>query len=193
MSLANLDGLYKERIIKLLLADDTVVKLINPTPNSLLDIPEVLLGGEWNINGKLIKEQGHIFDHDFVDDTITEQKTFIFVETQVPSIDKYKPYLVDINLYISVFADNRLVRLSDKTAPTKGEMKKLGFHGNRIDMLCARVDELLNGRDNIGLGDIKPYERSYTSVYKPKVGYYGKMLHYYVKGYNTENNECGEV
>lgn len=191
MSLAKLDGLYKERIIKLLLADETIIKLINPTPNPLLDISEVLLGGEWNINGEQIKEQGHIFDHDFVDDTVTEQKVFIFVETQVPTIDAYNPYLVDINLYISIFADNRLIDLTDRTSPTKGEMKKLDFHGNRIDMLCAEVDDILNGKSDIGLGNIQPCTRNFSSIYKPKVGYYGKILHYYVKGFNVGDDECG--
>lgn len=76
---------YKNKIINLLLKNKDFIKLINPTPSECedLDIIDVLIGGTWFINGKKYEEQGHIFDYNFVDETTTEQKTFVFVETDI--------------------------------------------------------------------------------------------------------------
>lgn len=190
MTLLNFEGAYKEKVINLLIKNALLVKLINPTPNKTLDdIYDVLLGGEWIINGEQIKEQGHIFDHDFVDDTTTQEKVFMFIETQIPSVNS-NTGLVDINLYITIFAKNRLVNLTNISSPTKSEMKKLGYKGNRVDMLCAIVDNILNGKKTIGLGKVSPATSNFSRVYIPKTGYYGKQLTYTIKGYNTSGDEC---
>lgn len=190
MPLLNFEGIYKKRIIDLLLKDELIVKLINPTPNPLLDdIIDVLTGGQWIVQGKQVKEQGHIFDHDFVDDTITEEKTFIFVETNIPYVSANCP-LTDFYLYVTVFANNNLVNLTSSSMPKKSDMRKLGYIGNRIDILCAVIDKILNGNNKIGIGKVMPSDRNFTSIYKPKVGYYGKQLRYFVKGYNTERDSC---
>jgi hypothetical protein len=177
------EALYKNKIINLLLRNKNLIKLINPAPSECddLDIIEVLLGGEWNINGKRYKEQGHIFDYDFVKDTITEEKTFIFVETDIDTIRDNM--LVDFNLYVCIFTSKELVRLSSQTSPTVDEVKKMGCfastYANRIDVLCDVVDRILNGSDKIpGIGDVKPAPRGYVTRYCPNRKYYGKCLKY---------------
>ena len=79
---------YKNKVINLLIRNENFVKLVNPTPNKCeeLDIVDVLIGGKWIINGKEYREQGHIFDYNFVNDTIREEKTFVFVDTDIDSV-----------------------------------------------------------------------------------------------------------
>ena len=50
---------YKNKIINLLLKNKDFIKLMNPTPSECedLDIVDVLIGGEWIINGKKWEEQ----------------------------------------------------------------------------------------------------------------------------------------
>ena len=53
---------YKNKIIDLLLKNKDFIKLINPVPSKCneIDIIDVLLGGEWVIDGEKYKQQGHI-------------------------------------------------------------------------------------------------------------------------------------
>ena len=94
---------YKNKIINLLIKNKSLIKLINPTPSECknLAIVDVLLGGEWFIDGKQYKEQGPIFDYNFVNETTTEQKTFIFVETDIDNVRDN--IFTDFNLYVCIF------------------------------------------------------------------------------------------
>ena len=76
---------YKNRIMNLLLKSKNLIKLVNPTPSECenLDIIDVLVGGEWFINGKQYKEQGHIFDYNFVNETKPSIKTITMPTTTV--------------------------------------------------------------------------------------------------------------
>ena len=193
MAVLQFEGIYKNKIIKLLLADDIVVKMINPVLNPKLDdITDVLLGFKGKIGYEIVEEQGYIFDHDFVDDTVTDEKTFIFVETQIPNISTTSP-LIDFNLYFTVFTHNRLVDLNSLSTPTKNEMRKLGYIGNRIDILCAAIDRIINGNSGLGIGEVQPSKQNFSTVYKPKLEYYGKQLRYVVKGYNTGSDTCDSM
>lgn len=187
MGVVQTSGEKKKIIIDLLLKSDMVRKLINPQPNDLLDETEILLGGEWVIDGDIVSEQGHIFDYNFVDDTITETKVFIFVETDIQNI--YQDF-ANYNLYVSVFADKSLIRLSQTSTPTKQEMKDLGYEGNRIDMLCSVIDSLLNGKDIKDIGSIKPAIMGHMKMYQPNRQFYGKVLTYTVKSWNDGGDRC---
>ncbi len=193
MALLQFEGIYKNKIIKLLINNELVIKMINPTPNPKLDdIADVLLGFSGKVGSETVEEQGHIFDHDFVDDTVTNEKTFIFIETQIPTISTSSP-LVDFNLYITVFCHERLVDLNNNSVPTKNEMKKMGYIGNRIDILCSVIDKIMMGNKNLGIGAVSPSKQNFSCVYKPKIGYYGKQLRYIVKGYNSGSEMCDSL
>ena len=101
---------YKNKIISLLIRNKDFVKLIDPKPSKCdeLDIADILLGGTWNINGVEYKEQGHIFDYNFVDETILDDKTFVFVETDIDMVKQNM--FANFNLYISIFTPKNLVR-----------------------------------------------------------------------------------
>ena len=90
-----------------------------------MDEIDILLGGEWVIGGKKYKEQGQIFDYEFVNETTTTQKTFVFVETDIDSVRSN--IFTDFNLYVCIFTAKELVRLSDQTIPTVKELKEMGY------------------------------------------------------------------
>lgn len=189
MGIIQSSGVKKKIIIDHLLKSKLVRKLINPTPNDLLDETEILLGGEWLIDGEKVEAQGHIFDFNFVDDTITDSKVFIFVETDIPIVEHGNMF-AEFNLYVSIFADKDLIRLSQLSIPTKQEMKALGYEGNRIDILCGVIDELLNGVSVNGVGNLQPATMGYMKMYQPNRQYYGKVLTYKVKSYNDGGDRC---
>lgn len=186
---------YKNKIINLLLKNDNFIKLINPVESEHpeLDIIDVLLGGKWIIHGEEVIEQGHVFDYDFVGDTTTEEKTFVFVETDIPSISKNT--FTSFTFYICVFSEKGLVRISDATSPTVKEVKEMGCYvgrrANRVDTLCEIIDKTLNGNVKIsGIGTIRPTERNHCTIYKPNNNYYGKCLRYTVTNLNEIEDDC---
>ena len=67
---------YKHKIINLLLKSSDFIKLISPKESDCanLDIIDGMLGGEWIIDGKKWTEQGYIFDHEFVNDSIKDKR-----------------------------------------------------------------------------------------------------------------------
>ena len=186
---------YKNTIINLLLRNQNFVKLINPQPSECPQITteNVLLGGTWIYNGKKYNEQGHIFDYNFVDETTTDEKTFVFVETDIDTVRDN--LFTDFNLYVCIFTAKELVRLTSKTSPTVKEVKEMGYfagsYANRIDVLCDVVDGILNGTDKIkGIGDVEPASRGYVTMYCPNSKYYGKCLKYKISNLNMGGDSC---
>lgn len=187
---------YTSNIINLMLKDKNLITLINPNPSECenIDIIDVLLGGTWHIDGKEYKEQGHIFDYNFVDETVTQEKTFIFVDTNIDSIANNT--FTDFILYVAIFTDKSLVRINSSSTPTATQLQDMGYYstgqrGNRIFALCDCVDNILNGCNKLKtLGEITPYPRNHMSNYFPNNKYWGKMLIYHVKNYNPGGNAC---
>ena len=187
---------YKNKIIDLLFKNKDFIKLISPKSDSEcddLDIIDVLLGGEWIIDGIQYDEQGYIFDHNFVNDTITQDKTFVFVETDVEYVKN--GLFADFNLFICIFTSKELVRLTDYTSPSVKEVKDMGYfagrHGNRIDILCDIIDRTINGNEKIpGIGTVSPDYRNYISQYCPANKYYGKCLKYKITNLIEDGDEC---
>lgn len=118
---------YKNKIINLLLRNKDFIKLVNPKQSECedIDIIDVLLGGEWFIDGKQYKEQGHVFDYNFVNETTSDQKTFIFVETDINSIRDNM--FTEFNLHVCIFTHKKLVRLDTSSKPTAKEVRDMGY------------------------------------------------------------------
>ena len=187
---------YKNTIINLLINNNDFVKLINPKESecSKIKIRDVLLGGSWFIDGKKYEEQGHVFDYNFVDDTTTDEKTFVFVETDIDTVRQN--IYTDFNLYVCIFTHKSLVRIMDDTIPSMNEVEEMGYnvghYGNRVDILCDIVDNILNGNEKIrGIGTVEPASRGYVTMYCPNSKYYGKCLKYKISNLNMGGDECG--
>ena len=69
-------------------------------------------------------------------------------------------------------------------------MKKAGYEGNRIDILCGVVDDLLNGKEIASIGAIEPAKMGYLKLYQPNKQFYGKLLTYTVKAYDDGGDSC---
>lgn len=168
---------------------------MNPVQDSkceYLDDIEILLGGEWIYNGIKYTESGQIFDYNFVEETITTEKTFAFVETDIDNVSKN--FFTNFNLYVCIFTTKNLVRITDKSVPTITQVKDMGYFtstfANRIDILCDIVDRTLNGSNKIeGLGEVRPADRGYCTIYYPNSKFYGKCLKYKIMNYN-EDDSC---
>ena len=187
---------YKNTIINLLLRNQNFVKLINPQPSECHQITteNVLLGGTCIYNGKKYNEQGHIFDYNFVDETTTDEKTFVFVETDIDTVRQN--LFTDFNLYICIFSAKSLVRITDDTVPSLMDIEEMGYessyYGNRVDILCDVVDGILNCNKKIkGIGDVEPASRGYVTMYCPNSKYYGKCLKYKISNLNMGGDDCG--
>lgn len=187
---------YKNVIINLLLKDNDFITLMNPqkSPHKQISTQDMLLGGTWIINGKKYEVQGQLFDHNFVDETTTDDKTFVFVETDIDTIRQN--IITDFNLYICIFSSKSLIRITDNTVPSINEVEELGYevghYGNRIDILCDVVDNILNGNEKIkGIGNMEPAQRGFCTIYSPNNKYYGKCLKYNISNLNDEEEYCG--
>lgn len=189
---------YKNTIISLLLRNQDFISLINPQkpPHSLMSTEDMLLGGVWFFNGKKYEEQGHIFDHNFVDDTTVQEKTFVFVETDIDSIYQENTF-ADYHLYICIFTSKNLVRITDDTVPSINDVEIMGYnaghYGNRVDILCDNVDKILIGNKKLkGIGDIKRSPRGFCTIYSPNNKYYGKCLKYIISNLNETEDNCND-
>lgn len=188
---------YKNRVINLLYKNDDFITLINPVPSQCpdLDIIDVLNGGTWIIDGKEWKEQGYVFDYNFIDETVTQDKTFIFVDTDITKIRNNT--FTDFNLYVFIFTAKSLVRLNSTSIPTAKQVRDMGYfasttHGNRVGVLCDCIDRILNGSDQFkSIGDVKPDPTNHMSFYTPNSKYYGKCLKYNISNYNSGGDYCG--
>lgn len=168
---------YKNQIISLLLQNENFVRLMNPS-----ELKSEALDGQ-------------IFDYDFTNETMSEQKTFVFVEADIDTIRD--DIFTDFNLYIYIFTDKNSVKLTAVSTPTANEVKEMGYYaspayGNRIDALCNCVDTILNGTEKIeGIGTLKPALKDHMITYFPNEHYYGKCLKYSITNYNSGGDVYG--
>lgn len=187
----NLDfiGLYKKKIIEILTKNQDVIKLIDPVLDDNLEIEDILLGGTFVVDGKRKKYQGYIFDFDFISDTISEAKTFIEIECYIVKTEAnmFNNFILEIK----VISHKNSIRLDKFTSPTSSEMNDKGVYSNRVDGLCTVIDKLLNGKNDMGVGNLNPVTNGYNVVYPlSNNNYYAKSLAYMVKNCNESGDIC---
>lgn len=188
---------YKNIIINLLLKNHDFIMLMNPQnpPHNQLDIQDMLLGGIWIINKKKYEIPGQLFDYNFVEDTIDEEKTFVFIETDIDTIRQNM--FTDFSLYVCVFTSKSLIRITDDTVPCINDVEGMGYevghYGNRVDILCDVIDRILKGNEKLkGISAINPAPKGFCKIYSPNNKYYGKCLRYIISNYNDDGGDfCG--
>jgi len=186
---------YKNNIINLLLENEMFRELLNPSAPVYEDLTvfDVLIGGSWIIDGVKYEEQGYVFDYIFVDDTTTDEKTFVLVEAFNGKV--VNNMFIDFDLYIYICSNKKLVRLSSITTPSVEELTQSGYYAttiaNRVDTLCDCVDRIINGNSNIcGIGNVEPYPSNFVVPYVPNNKFYGKCLRYHITNYNDGGDAC---
>ncbi|MCI8598584.1 MAG: hypothetical protein HFJ10_09115 [Lachnospiraceae bacterium] len=140
------------------------------------------------------EEQGQIFDYPFADETTSQEKTFVVVEADIESIRQ--ELFIDFNLYVYVFTSKNLVRITEDTIPSQIDVERMGYnvgqYGNRVDLLCDMADRILNGTTDLkGIGNVKPAEKDFVTLYAPNHNYYGKRLKYQISNYSEWKEPYG--
>lgn len=150
---------YKNRLVKDMLTDKDIVKLIDP--NAMHKDPTDMVYD--NVN-----------PYEFYPETIEKGKVYVCCDVDVVSTSD-KPYY-DLTLYIWVFAHKSILKLPEG--------------GVRTDMLCAAIDNKINGSRYYGLGKLKLYS---SKRFAPLADYAGKMLSYRATDFNRRHTDNDEL
>lgn len=87
----------------------------------------------------------NIFDYGYVPSTVDEASAFVCVEANM--IKAPTPSMQNIRVYVTIMCHKSFMQIE----PSKFK----GMVGNRRDNLSRLVDNLLNGSDAFGLGQLK--------------------------------------
>lgn len=120
-------GEYKYTIIKKLINDDEVRNLLDPE-------------GYCNYPDDLVYR--NVFPFTRIPDTEQEVKTYITVAVSVPQIDARNDYIRNMRIVMRIYSHADI-------------MKVTGQKSNRIDLLSAAVDRVINESMDIGIGCVK--------------------------------------
>lgn len=106
-----------------------------------------------------------VFPYDWVDDTVTEDLSFLCFDVDVPGI--VNSAVKDVNLFVWVFCHQNKMRTAS---------------GMLRDRIASRVDELLNGSSTVG--KIGRVELKRVVRFHPAKNFYGRELQYVVRDFN---------
>jgi hypothetical protein len=161
-------GEIKDVFIKTLYKNELIQEMMLGENNEDLntyDIEDIMRGS------KELGLEGIIRNSLFIDTTQTETKTFILMESFVGKIENNK--FKTINVIMNIFCHNSLLTLSNTE---KAKFYNLGFCGNRIDCLIDQVSRCINGRTDIGIGQVNLSPNTQGKIIQPNTNYYGKTL-----------------
>lgn len=118
--------------------------------------------------------QGHCFDVPYIDETITETKAVITMESFITKIEFEHIKEVQVDIY--AFAHKDHIHMSSKE---KLPYSKKGYSGNRVDMMSSAIWLALkeaNMPKDFGIGKIMFNPRMPITPYQPNKDFYGKKL-----------------
>ena len=118
---------YKRKIMKKLIDSQRIVELID-------------YAGQAEYPDDLLYE--NIYPFNRMPETEQEEKTYICVMIDVPTIYAKNDIARNVNVKLRVYSHERLMRV-------KGE------NGDRIDLISAEIDSLLNEKFDFGIGYMK--------------------------------------
>ncbi len=119
---------YKNRLVKDMLTDDDIVKLIDP--NHMYADPLDMVYD--NVN-----------PFEFYPETIEKGKVYVCCDVDVASAGERQKPLYTLTLYIWVFAHKSILPLPEG--------------GVRTDKLCSAIDNKINGSHYYGQGSLELY------------------------------------
>lgn len=117
---------YKRKIMRMLIDSDRIVDLVD-------------YANKTEDSGDLLYE--NIFPYNRVPETEQEESVYICVMVDIPSAYVKNDIARNITIRFRVYAHERL-------------MKVKGESGDRIDLLSAAIDELLNEKLDFGFGPL---------------------------------------
>lgn len=120
-------GEYKQKVLRRMIQNSKFVELVDP--NGLAEYPDDLL-------------YNNLFPYGRIPDTEQEAQVYVTVVVNVPSIDKKNDLIRYIDFKIRVYSHADL-------------MKVKGSGSDRIDLIAAHIDEMLNESYDFGIGYLR--------------------------------------
>lgn len=181
-------GLIKEAVGNILMMNDDVVDLVMP----YIDDDNYSFEDNWfgckigkNMNGQIKDARliGHCKNVPYMDETITDTRSIILMETY-PSTSTS---IIDYTLVINVVCHRDVIKLDDNE---KSEWREKGYAGNRLDMICQAINIALTDesiKDSFGIGAMRLDTRtSQLQSFKPNTNFYGRTMVYRIDDINME-------
>lgn len=181
-------GLIKEVVGNILMVNDDVSELVMP----YLDNDDYSFEDNWfgskiseNIHGQVKDNRllGHCKAVPYVDETITDTRSLLLMETY-PSISTS---IIDYTLVINIVCHRDVVEMDEEE---KSEWKQKGYAGNRIDMIAQAINKALTDESVInkfGIGKMGLDTRvSQGQSFKPNTNFYGRTFVYRIDDINME-------
>ncbi len=184
-------GDYKDLLFKLLLysgeKSDLLIDITMPTlDDERFDKYDNFLGGEHDIyvgSGKTqtvehVKLQGRLFDVPFIYSTVTNTINTICIDTNISSCN---PNTKEMVIILNVMCHKDNLELDTET---KRKYKKLGYKGNRLDIMVALIGEILNyskengKKSGIQIGTLNPIPHNPVIPDYPNNNFFGKTMMY---------------
>nr|DAT25779.1 MAG TPA: hypothetical protein [Caudoviricetes sp.] len=183
-----LSGLIKDVVGNIFLTNEDLTNLVMP----VLDDDDYSYEDNWfgcrikkNLNGQLkdVSLVGHCKDTPYMEETITDARSMILMETYVNTSSS----ILDYTLVINVVARKDVIDLDDDE---KSEWRKKGYAGNRLDMICQAINLALTDesiKDSFGIGAMRLDTRtSQLQSFKPNTNFYGRTMVYRIDDINME-------
>lgn len=108
-----------------------------------------------------------VFPFEYLPETTQDGQTYICFDVDVYSVEN-KTYLTPV-LYVWVFAHKSKLRLPEG--------------GVRVDAICNKICEAINGSRFYGLGELNIYA---CKRFAPQTDYNGKVLTFHAKEFNRQ-------
>lgn len=181
-------GLIKDKVGKILMQNDDVVSLVMPE----LDNEDFSFEDNWfgcsigkNLNGDIQDTRiiGHCSNTPYFDETITDTRAMIMMETYLG----LNPSVYDYSLVINVVVHKDFVELD----PCDQKVwKAKGYAGNRVDMICMSIYNALTSDDivnNFGIGKMDlDYRSAQMQSFKPNTSFYGRTMKFRIDEVNSK-------
>lgn len=118
-------GEFKLTLIRKFIENENIVKLIGASADEV-EYPDDLI-------------YSHIFPYNRIPDTEQEVKTYITVMVNVTSLPRHNDITRNVSIIVRIYTHKDLMRVS-------------GSSSDRIDLLSANIDEVLNESYDFGIG-----------------------------------------
>ena len=129
---------FKRKIANLMVNDEMLVELVSGEKGKQLPAADLI--------GK------NIYLYDYVDDTLKDARTLICIEIDEDNFTS--PTARDFEIHIYVCVHKRQMNFIDENG--RGQIRR--------DLICSRVDALLNNRTDMGFQKMKP-QRGYRIIF----------------------------
>lgn len=126
-----------------------------------------------------------IFPYEYTSDTTTDAQAYLMFETRVSSLNAQfgsrHPAVKQVWLYVYCICHERIMMIDDVVAE-RLELNDPNARGSRVDLMCARVDRLIQGYDTSPFGRFLLDDQEILSAQSPD--YRGKVTIYYSENMN---------